>query len=150
MELLAVVAGQDVECADDGSFRIACNVATDRVISTVDPQARHGHKSRNRRFDGYKAHVAIDPDSELIDEVVVTAANTPDSGPVHDLLAPVADAEIKPEVLGDCAYATGDTLADLSAAGYVVRAKVPPAANRNGLFSKDAFVIDMADGPTAR
>ncbi|CAN5797978.1 hypothetical protein BH24ACT15_BH24ACT15_32850 [soil metagenome] len=147
VELLAVVAGQDVECADDGSFRIARNVATDRVISTVDPQARHGHKSRNRRFDGYKAHVAIDPDSELIDEVVVTPANTPDSRPVTDLLAPVADADVKPEVLGDCAYATADTLADLTGAGYVVRAKVPSAANRNGLFSKDDFTIDMTDGP---
>ncbi len=51
-ELLAIVAGQDVaECAD-GVFRIFRGVARDRVISTVDPQARHGHKSRNRRFDG--------------------------------------------------------------------------------------------------
>jgi len=47
------------------------------MISTVDPEARHGHKSRNRRFDGYKAHLSIDPDSELIDEVVATPANTP-------------------------------------------------------------------------
>jgi hypothetical protein len=47
------------------------------MISTVDPEARHGHKSRNRHFDGYKAHLSIDPDSELIDEIVATAANTP-------------------------------------------------------------------------
>lgn len=53
-ELLALVAGQDVEQGHDGVFRIARRVATDRVISTVDPEARHGHKSRNRRFDGYK------------------------------------------------------------------------------------------------
>jgi len=54
-ELLALVAGQDVEEGDDGVFRVARKVAKDRVISTVDPEARHGHKSRNRRFDGYKA-----------------------------------------------------------------------------------------------
>jgi hypothetical protein len=30
-------------------------VARNRVISTTDTEARHGHKSRNRRFDGYKA-----------------------------------------------------------------------------------------------
>ena len=77
-ELLALVAGQDTEQGDDGIFRIVQKVAKDRVISTVDPEARHGHKSRNRRFDGYKAHVSIDPDSELIDEVAVTPANTPD------------------------------------------------------------------------
>jgi hypothetical protein len=54
-ELLALVAGQDVEAGDDGVFRIVRGVAADRVISTVDPDARHGHKSRSRRFDGYKA-----------------------------------------------------------------------------------------------
>ena len=53
-ELLALVAGQDVEQGDDGCFRIARRVAPDRVISTVDPEARHGHKSHNRHFDGYK------------------------------------------------------------------------------------------------
>ena len=42
-------------------FRIARGVAPDRVISTVDPEARHGHKSRNRRFDGYKAHCRSTP-----------------------------------------------------------------------------------------
>ena len=50
----------------------------DRVISTVDTAARHGHKSKNRRFDGYKAHLSVDPDSELIDEVAATAGNAPD------------------------------------------------------------------------
>ncbi|MGH2669465.1 MAG: transposase, partial [bacterium] len=57
-ELLALIAGQDVEEGGDGVFRIARKVARDRVISTVDPEARHGHKSRNRRFDGYKAHLS--------------------------------------------------------------------------------------------
>jgi hypothetical protein len=54
-ELVALVSGQDVEQCDDGVFRIARGVARDRMISTVDTEARHGHKSRNRRFDGYKA-----------------------------------------------------------------------------------------------
>jgi hypothetical protein len=76
-DLLALVAGQDVEAGSDGVFRIARKTARDRVISTVDTAARHGHKSRNRRFDGYKAHLSVDPDSELIDEVAATAANTP-------------------------------------------------------------------------
>jgi hypothetical protein len=53
-ELLAEVAGQDVEQGDDGCFRIARRVAPDRVISTVDVEARHGHKSHNRHFDGFK------------------------------------------------------------------------------------------------
>lgn len=63
-ELLATVLGQDLEQRDDGVFRIARRVAKDRVISTVDPDARHGHKTAARGFDGYKGHIAIDPDSE--------------------------------------------------------------------------------------
>jgi len=54
-ELLALVAGQDVAEDADGVFRIVRGVAKDRVISTTDVEARHGHKSKNRHFDGYKA-----------------------------------------------------------------------------------------------
>jgi len=54
-ELLATVTGQDLVEGDDGVFRIARKVAKDRVISTVDPEARHGHKTKARNFDGFKA-----------------------------------------------------------------------------------------------
>jgi hypothetical protein len=54
MQLLATVLGQDLETGQDGLLRIARKVAADRVISTVDPQARHGHKTSHRGFDGYK------------------------------------------------------------------------------------------------
>ena len=64
--LLATVTGQDIEETSDGRFRIFEGTAPDRVISTVDPQARHGHKTAAHGFDGYKAHVAVDPDSEVI------------------------------------------------------------------------------------
>ena len=86
-ELLALVAGQDVAEDPDGVFRIVRGVAKDRVISTVDTEARHGHKSKNRHFDGYKAHLSVDPDSELIAEVVATPANTHDAKAVPELLA---------------------------------------------------------------
>lgn len=85
-ELLGLVAGQDVEAGEDGVFRIARKVARDRLISTVDVQARHGHKSRARTFDGYKTHVNVDPDDELITNVAVTAANTPDRDVIDELL----------------------------------------------------------------
>lgn len=144
VELLAVVAGQDVDESDDGVFRIARRVAADRVISTVDPEARHGHKSHDRRFDGYKAHLSVDPDSELVDEVIVTAGNVHDSTPVSDLLASHADDVAKPTVMGDCAYGTADTLARLAEAGWGdVKAKVPPAKGRAGRFGKDDFGINL-------
>ena len=68
-ELLGLVAGQDVEAGEDGVFRIVRRVARDRLISTVDVEARHGHKSRARTFDGYKSYFGVDPDDELITAV---------------------------------------------------------------------------------
>jgi len=145
VDLVALVAGQDVEQGDDGIFRIVRKVAKDRVISTVDTEARHGHKSRNRRFDGYKGHLSVDPDSELIDEVVATPANTPDRDAAVDLLAPVADDEDKPEVFGDSAYADGATRDTLEEQGFTLTAKCPPVRNATGLFTKDRFVVDLED-----
>ena len=142
-DLLALVAGQDVVEGDDGVFRIVRGVARDRVISTVDPEARHGHKSANRRFDGYKAHLSVDPDSELIDEVVATPANTPDRDAVEDLLAPLADTDDRPSVIGDSAYADGATREHLDDAGFEVLSRCPPVRNSTGLFTKDRFAVNL-------
>ena len=144
-DLLALVAGQDVAEGDDGVFRIVRGVAKDRIISTVDPEARHGHKSRNRRFDGYKAHLSVDPDSELIDEVVATPANAPDRDAVDDLLADHVEDEDKPIVIGDSAYADGATRAHLDDEGFEVIAKCPPVRNSTGGFTKDHFDVNIDD-----
>src|SRR6266480_1770670 len=140
-ELLALVAGQDVEQGQDGVFRIARKVARDRVISTVDTQARHGHKSRNRRFDGYKAHLSVDPDSELIDQVAASPANAPDRDAAAELLDDHARSDTKPEVVGDSAYGDAATRAGLEAQGFTVTAKCPPARNAAGRFAKDQFAV---------
>ena len=92
-ELVATVVGQDLEQRDDGMFRIARRVAPERVISTVDPEARHGHKTSARGFDGYKGHVAIDPDSELITRTAVSAGNAGDASVAQALLADVLVAD---------------------------------------------------------
>jgi hypothetical protein len=68
LALLALVAGQDVEAAEgsdgtDGRWRIARKVAEDRVISAVDPGARHTRKSPEARRDGYRARVAAHPET---------------------------------------------------------------------------------------
>ena len=87
LALLALVAGQDVEPAEgsdgtDGRWRIARKVAPDRVISTVDPDARHTRKSPEARRDGYRAHVAAEPDTGIItDEALTKAAGTENSDP---------------------------------------------------------------------
>lgn len=86
--LLALVAGQDVEPAEDsdgtdGRWRIARKVAPDRVISTVDPETRHTRKSKSVRRDGYRGHVAAEPDTGLITDCEMTkAAGEEGSDPV--------------------------------------------------------------------
>ena len=100
--LLATVLGQDLDCVD-GVFHIARRVAKDRVISTVDPEARHGHKTAARGFDGYKGHVAIDPDSEIITATDATAGNTGDADPAAGLLADELDAPASPDQAGGSA-----------------------------------------------
>jgi hypothetical protein len=164
--LLALLAGQDVEAGEDGVFRIARKVARDRVISTVDTEARHGHKSRARTFDGYKTHLSVDPDDELITNVAVTAANTADRAVLDDLLdEPAASSDDHDEdegaagaaghtdangtagwqVYGDSAYADGQTLHDQAERGNDLRVKVPPVRNARG-YSKDEFHIDPQAG----
>jgi Transposase domain (DUF772)/Transposase DDE domain len=87
LALLALVAGQDVEPAEgsdgrDGRWRIARKVAEDRVVSTVDPDARHTRKSSEARRDGYRVHVAADPETGIItDEKLTMAAGTGNSDP---------------------------------------------------------------------
>ncbi|MQA16298.1 MAG: transposase [Pseudonocardiaceae bacterium] len=84
--LLATVVGQDLDEGTDGVFSIARRVARDRVISTMDPDARQGHKTFARGFDGYKGHVGIDPDSEIITATVVTTGNAGDGAAASDLI----------------------------------------------------------------
>jgi len=80
--LLALVAGQDVEPAEgsdgtDGRWQIARRVAKDRIISTVDPDSRHAHKSRSVLRDGYKAHIVGEPETGLITNAAITKASSP-------------------------------------------------------------------------
>ena len=90
-QLLAAVVGQDLREDPEGRFQIARRVARDRIISVVDRDARHGHKTAARGFDGYKGHIATDPDSELITATAVTAANAPDARPAPELIADLLD-----------------------------------------------------------
>jgi len=157
-KLLATLVGQDLDEGADGVFRVARRVAKDRVISTVDPQARHGHKTAAHGYDGYKAHVAIDPDSEVITATAVTAGNTGDAASAGDLLAQdlPGDADSKGEgaapmeaplaVYGDAAYGAGVLLERLEAAGADILTKVQPPVAPGGRFPKDRFTIDLGAG----
>jgi hypothetical protein len=147
--LLATVLGQDLEDSDDGVVRIARRVAHDRVISTVDPETRHGHKTEAHSFDGYKGHLALDPDAEIVTATAVTPGNAGDAGAALDLLAadlvPVRSPDAGPlTVYGDAAYGVGSILEILDANGAVSRCRVQPAHAQAGHFSKDDFAVDLA------
>ena len=104
--LLALVAGQDVEPGDEeGTWRIAQRVAKDRIISTVDPESRHMHKSRSEYRDGYKAHVAVEPETGIITAATLTPANAGDGATGVGLLA---GEESGLQVLADSAYGSGE------------------------------------------
>ena len=153
--LLALVAGQDVEPAQgsdgtDGRWRIARKTAPDRVISTVDPDARHAHKTRQRRQDGFKAHVVIEPDTGLMTKVALTKTNgsqNSDAAVGADLVTTdptLADAT-DVQVLGDSAYASGPMLATL--AGRNWEPVVKPWPSRPAVeagFTLDDFTHDSA------
>lgn len=169
LALLALVAGQDVEPAEDsdgtdGRWRIARKVADDRVISTVDPHARHTRKSPQARRDGYRAHLAADPDTGIItDEALTKAAGVDNSDPavaeqfLGNDIATGADtthaqqaadptgegAPAQREWYGDSAYGTGDLRGAIDDAGHQAVIKPKPLQSPvEGGFTVDDFTID--------
>ncbi len=168
--LLALVAGQDVEPAEgsdgrDGRWRIARKVAEDRVISTAGPDARHTRKSPEARRDGYRAHVAADPETGIITgEKLTRAAGTENSDPAvaEEFLAAEAGSPGSPAAggpgdgaaagpdlswYGDSAYGTGDLRGAICDAGHraVIKPKPlqPPV---KGGFTVDDFTADEQQG----
>jgi len=142
-ELLARILGQDIE-RDENGPRLKRGVATDRLISVHDPEMRHGRKSSSHRFNGHKAQVAVDTDSQLITAVEVLAGNAPDAERALEVVqASEAATECQVnEVIGDCAYGAGETRAEFAATGRTIVAKVPEIHNQE-LFAKTAFQLDL-------
>lgn len=144
--LLALVAGQDVEPGDtEGTWRIAEGTVADRVISTVDPDARHMHKSTSQYRDGYKAHVAVEPETGIITASALTAANAAD-GPTG--LELIVDEEPGLQVLADSAYGSGETRAELRKKGHEQAIKPMPLRRPaiEGGFTRDDFKVDHQAG----
>ncbi len=158
-EMLATVVGQDLVEGDDGVFGIVRGVATDRVIFTIDPDARHGHKTQSKGFDGCKGHIAEDPDSEIITTTTVTPGNVGDGAVAAELIddlikdTPVKKARdnrsrkkkrTRSKVFGDAAYGSGEFQGVLEdhdiESGCKTQAPSPP---KGGLFTKDRFTIDL-------
>jgi hypothetical protein len=166
--LLALVAGQDVEPAEDsdgtdGRWRIARKVAADRVISTVDTQARHTRKSKSARRDGFRAHLAAEPGTGLITGCELTMATGEGSSDAENGVKLAAgdwfrgrgdgggeasgqDGESL-EVYGDSHYGSGQARADYQAAGHgTVIKPMPLRPAVPGGFTLDDFILDEQQG----
>lgn len=143
------------------------------MISTVDPEARHGRKTSARGFDGYTGHIAVDPDTEIITQTAVSAGNAGDASVAADLIedlvdtrqaegqpAPSGDGDTStdpepdsnqaaaqesesPKVYGDAAYGSGEFLNHLDRERIDSGCKTQPPCNRGNLFPKDRFEIDL-------
>jgi IS5 family transposase len=137
--LLALVAGQDVEPGDgEGTWRIAQRTAKDRVISIVDPDTRHVHKSVSSYRDGYKAHISIEPVTGLICAQRLTAGNAPDGPTGVELMA---GEPARRQVLADAAYGSGPTRVALRQRRHRLAIKPWPTSD-TGRFGRDDFVVD--------
>jgi IS5 family transposase len=139
--LLWLLCGQDVEPGErPGTWRIAEGTARDRMVSVHDPDARHVHKTTRDYRDGYKAHVAVEPETGIITAATLTAGNVADAQAAPELLA--GEDGVR-EVFGDSAYGTGQLRERLAADGHTTVIKPPvlrPAIP--GGFRVDDFDID--------
>ena len=148
-KLLSQLLLQDVERKAEGGVAIKQEVAKDRVVSVHDPEMRHGRKSKAKRFDGHKAAIAVDPESQLITAAAVLAGNAPDNEKALDLVkASEVNAEARvEETIGDCAYGDGATRQAFADAGRTLVAKVPDRPN-SAQIPKADFQIDLTNPET--
>ena len=82
-ELLGQLLLQDVERkgnngdGDGEGVSLKEGVSRDRMLSVPDPELRHGRKSSSKRFDGHKAAIVVDTDTQLITAVDVLPGTPP-------------------------------------------------------------------------
>ena len=154
-ELLGQLLLQDIERnsgdgdADDG-VSLKDGVSKDRMVSVHDPELRHGHKSRQRRFDGHKAAIVVDTDSQLITAVDVLPGNAPDNLGALELVeqSEASTGSVVEEAMGDAADGDGGTRQTFADAGRRLVAKAPGRPNRKH-FPKHDFHLDLAAGSCA-
>jgi hypothetical protein len=142
--LLRRLIAQDVEDKADGGSQVKAGTAQDRVLSVHDPEMRHGRKSASKRFNGHKAAVAVDLESQLIGAVEVLAGNAGDQEKALELVEQaerVLQAEVE-ETIGDCAYGGGPTRRAFAEQQRSLTAKVPVISNGD-CFPKTDFAIDL-------
>ena len=138
-ELLGQLLLQDIERkgGDGDGVNLKGGVSKHRMVSVHDPEMRHGHKGSRRRFDGHKAAIVVDTDTQLITAVEVLRGNAPDNlGVAGTGGADAEPAEVQhrcvpvQEAMGDAAYGDGGTRQAFADAGRRLVAQVPGRPDR--------------------
>lgn len=145
VEAIEQVLAQDTEQDDQGCVRIIRGVAKDRRVSIEDPQMRHGRKTKSKRFDGYKQHIATDLDTSLILACAVTPANLPEEQAAPQLQADLhmQSARIN-RLYIDRGYINSSMVDDARTARAEVICKPwPIPAGKPNLFKKTDFKLDL-------
>lgn len=144
LSVLRQIMNQDLEPDPEGTgLRVARKVAEDRRVSVEDSEMRHGRKSKSKRIDGYKRHLAMDLDGHAVVACAVTPANRPE----HEALPKLRDDIVRQgirisEAHFDRGYMGSPTVAELLADGTEILCK--PWKSKNGdLFTKDDFKLDL-------
>jgi hypothetical protein len=146
-ELLRELIGQDFDTDQDGVPRLHRGTRSDRIISTVDTEMRHGRKSSQTRFDGYKLSAAATNSPEPLITAVHVAPGGQTDGPQAKHLIDAQATERRPErVLGDTAYGNGPVRAELAERNVQVLAPVPEGKVVGDRFGKHDFAIDLEHG----
>jgi Transposase DDE domain len=145
--LLRELIGQDFDIDQDGVPRLHRGTRPGRIVSTVDPEMRHGRKSHYQRFDGYKLSAAVTNTSQpLITAVEVAPASEPDGAQATYLIDTQPATRRPPRVLGDTAYGVGPVRAALAARGVEVLAPVAGAPVAEGRLGIRDFQLDLEAG----
>jgi transposase len=145
--LLRELIGQDFDIDEDGVPRLHRGTRADRIVSTVDPEMRHGRKSHSQRFDGYKLSAAATNTPEPLITAVEVAPASEQDGPQAKHLIDAQPPERRPgQVLGDAAYGTGPVRTELAQREVDVLAPVPEPPIAEGRVGKRDFHIDLQAG----
>jgi hypothetical protein len=143
--LLAELVGQDFDLDDDDIPRLHRGTRSGRIISTVDTEMRHGRKSSQTRFDGYKlSAAATNSEVPLITAVDVAPAGETDGPQAKHLIDSQPEPRRPKRLLADTAYGNGPVRAELADRGVEVLAPVPEGTvAADGRLAKRDFDIDL-------
>ena len=145
-DLLAQILLQDIDRTPSGAS-LKQGTSPDRIVSIHDPEMRHGHKSASVHFEGHKAAVAVDPESQLITAAVILPGNAQDSDQAMDLVTQSEEntQAAVDETIGDGAYGLGPTRQAFADQQRTLIAPIRTSGHAN-VYRKAAFAID----PVAR